>query len=177
MESGKTLTNTWQNQLREIHKALSKKKPDPVFAVLGIGSEIRGDDAAGVLAVNALASLSKKTPLPPSVHLINCGTTPENFSGMLRKIQPDYILMLDAGDFGGEPAEIQLFSRELAVGFGASTHALPLATFADYLVSELNCDCSLLLIQPVCIDLLAPVNEEVESAATQAAEFLFQLLS
>lgn len=175
MEREKILTKSWQSQLRKIQKQLLKKKTDPVIAILGIGNDVKGDDIAGVLAVEKLKTCFRLNPSGKSVFIYNCGSVPENFSGSLRKINPDYVLMIDAGDFNAFPGEIQFIEWENIDGVEISTHTLPLSVFAGFLKVQLHCETGILLIQPANIDYFGPVDPKIESSAQVISEELFSL--
>ena len=125
---------------------------------MGIGNELNGDDAAGVLTTRLVRSLieGKQYPKGRDVRadgsfffgshsvIIEAGLAPENFTGVLRRFRPDFILLLDAAQFGNEPGHVAVIDVDQAGGFGASTHLQPLATLAIFLRAELDCEIGLL---------------------------------
>ncbi|MFP3950915.1 MAG: hydrogenase maturation protease [Candidatus Bathyarchaeia archaeon] len=89
--------------------------------VVGIGSEIRGDEAAGQLIVEDL-----KTRKPAGTLLIDAGTRPENFTGDIRKFTPTHILMVEAARFDGAPGEGRLIPhKSLEMRISLITPQLP----------------------------------------------------
>jgi hydrogenase maturation protease len=143
------------------------------LAVLGIGHELRGDDAAGLNLVRALKQLSGDDLL-----ILEGGSAPENCTGQLRRFQPAVVLMVDAAHFAGQPGSIELFSiarREKTgepgglaapalLGNGGSTHSSGLHMLAHYLNTELDCDVYLLGIQPAQNEFGAPLSPSVKAA-------------
>lgn len=73
------------------------------IAVLGVGSDLRGDDAAGLLAVSefkrqrAAFSRSHGQRARRSHPIVKCfigGTAPENSLGAIRRFQPSHLIVI-----------------------------------------------------------------------------------
>jgi hydrogenase 3 maturation protease len=144
------------------------------IAVVGMGHELRGDDAAGVAVARILRSA-----LGDSEHLlvIDAGAAPENHTGPLRRFQPDVVLFVDAAQMDEAPGTIRWLSWHEAEGLGAFTHTLSPRVLASFLTSELDCKVALLGIQPAddaAIDALTP---EVEEAVDTVVLSLLRVLS
>jgi hydrogenase 3 maturation protease len=64
------------------------------IAVVGIGNELNGDDAAGILAARKLSKkycpqkVDENSPHPVFI-VIEAGLAPEAFTGPLRRFRPD----------------------------------------------------------------------------------------
>lgn len=140
--------------------------------MLGIGNDLNGDDGAGCAIADEL--LRTRTPQKQSNYALsvyNCGTVPENFVGKLRKIQPDFVLLIDSGDFSASPGTIRLFSPEESVGFSFATHALPLNILASYIEAETKAKAALLLIQPEQVSYLSPISFAVQQSVERIIDF------
>jgi hydrogenase 3 maturation protease len=87
--------------------------------VLGVGNVGRGDDGIGPYVISRLRTRNK----------LDCGSAPENFTGRIRALSPDVILIVDAVDFGAAPGDHILTEAEKAGGLILSTHSLPLSLF------------------------------------------------
>ncbi len=148
--------------------------PDPRHRVviLGVGNELRGDDAAGVLAVRKL--LKKKEQLE-DVLIIEGAQAPENFTSVIRRFNPHLILIIDAGDFGAQPGEITLIDPEEALG-GMGTHGLSMGDFLRYLQLETGSKTAILAIQAAGNEFGDPVCLPVRKAVNQAANQLHRIL-
>lgn len=125
------------------------------LAVVGIGSDLRGDDIAGLLVLRHLRaaitrSRSKTIHSDASerVRLFDGGTAPENLTGEIVRFQPSHILLVDAADLGQKPGAVKLLEPETIGGVSFSTHVLPLSILADYLKRALPCRIVILGIQP-----------------------------
>ncbi len=154
------LNASWQDQLRRTLNRFPYIKRSPRLAILGIGNELCGDDSAGVLIAEALQQLIENQ----DVLVINAGTVPENFVGVLRRFMPGLVLMVDSARMGKSPGEVEWIKWENVTGVSVSTHTLPLNITASYLVDELDCEVILLGIQPDRITIGAPLSQEVQNA-------------
>jgi hydrogenase 3 maturation protease len=143
------------------------------LAVLGTGQVLRGDDAAGVLAVQRLCTRLAVWPhsAPPPL-VIEAGVAIENTLVELRRFAPNLALVVDA--VAADPADlpvgaVRLFSPYGSLNTAMSTHALPLDLFARYLRRELTCPSVLLGIQAGQTEWGAPLSPDVAQAADQVA--------
>ncbi len=147
-----------------------KTHPANRIAVVGIGNELRGDDAAGLEVVRRLKKRLKGHP--EQLLLIEAGPVPENFTGPLRRFQPEMVLLVDAALMGEEPGALRHLDWKEAAGFPSSSHTLPLETFAAYLVGELGCEVRLLGLQPGGDELGAPISEAMDAAVNRAVAWI-----
>lgn len=129
------------------------------LAVLGVGSELRGDDAAGML----LCALLKKSP-SRKMKVFPGSTAPENLTGQIRKFRPSHLLIVDCFEGIGSPGQVKLIETEKVTGFSASTHRLPITLMTEYLSSCLECRIILLGVQPKSLGFLHPVSRQVEKS-------------
>ena len=81
-------------EMRDYLKRLIR--PGQKIAVLGVGSTLRSDDAAGMYFIELLESLVKKE----NVLLIAGSTAPENFTGVIKNFAPDILFIVDAAHVG-----------------------------------------------------------------------------
>lgn len=144
------------------------------LAVLGIGNELYGDDAAGILAARIL---SRTLPVSEQVLVIEAGTAPENCTGTLRQFRPDLVLLIDAAQMNETTGTVQWLAWQAADGISASTHTLPLHMLSQYLHTELGCEVALIGVQPAGNRLFAPVSAAVQHAVEEIAEELSAALS
>jgi hydrogenase 3 maturation protease len=166
------LQNSWQQSLLADLKRLQKPDRPARLAVLGIGHELYGDDAVGGWLAGRLRAL---TPASGGLLVIQGGSAPENFTGTLRRFEPDLILMVDAALMNLEPGRIGWLRWQDASGFSASTHTLPLNILAGYLTAELNCEVTLLGIQPAQTLVGAPLSPEVQAAAESVVKSISEV--
>ena len=122
-------------------------------AFIGIGSELRGDDAVGVVIVKRLAELAK-TDACSRCLFINGGSAPENVLGEIRNFQPEIIVFIDAAILGEAPGTVKLIDtrREKISGVSFCTHSLPLTIIANYIRQAVPCEIFVIGIEPVDMD-------------------------
>ena len=152
----------WSEQLAQKLTALSAAlSRTPRLALLGIGNELNGDDAAGVLAVRALrARLTSR----PQLLLIEAGLAPEAFTAPLRRFKPDCVILIDAALLDEAPGTIELVDWQQTDGLSATTHTLPPSVLVKFIQHEFGCPVELILIQPEDIDFDHPVSPSVYKA-------------
>jgi hydrogenase 3 maturation protease len=144
------------------------------LAIVGIGNEFRGDDAAGVLVARALPARETNADAG-HILIIQAGHAPENVTGDLRQFAPELVLLIDSADTGEEAGAISLIPMEQIEGMSASTHSLPLSMLVRYLTLELNCEVVLLGIQPKSIELGEIVSAEVTQAVNTIVDEILAL--
>jgi len=127
--------------------------------IVGVGSELRGDDAAGLEVVRRL----KRILTSPQVMLVEGGAAPENFTTKIKRFNPTHIVFIDAADIGGEPGSVTLIAPERIVG-SAFTHRLPLSFLADYLKTQINARILVIGIQPENLKFSDKISQRVEKA-------------
>ena len=175
---------SWQNSLRarlakHPRKGEHETRPYRV-AVLGIGNELRGDDAAGVIIARELQSMVGATlvgrpqgqaqGLP--LQVINAGAAPEAFTGQLRRFDPDLVIMIDAAQLNEPPGTIRLIEWQDTIGLSASTHSLPLNVIAQYLISELSCEVIIIGLQSEANAFDTPLSPSMRRAVDDVIDEL-----
>ena len=184
-----------QNQLANELRRLLVKKPDGKVArttFVGIGSELRGDDAVGVVIVNRLSawqSSSDRSDSLSSFLFINGGCAPENILGEIKAFQPEIIVFIDAvivgdsGEDGGDGARkagsIRIIDtgREKISGISFCTHSLPLTIIANYIRQSISCEIFVIGIEPGDMDFRpdCALTPPVAEAAAEVVEAIVNL--
>jgi hydrogenase 3 maturation protease len=149
-------------------------------AVVGVGQELNGDDAAGVLVARRLAKQQRareNDPRPASISLlvVEGAHAPENCTGALRRFAPDLVLLVDAAEMEDPPGTVRWLDWHEAVGLDASTHSLPASMVARYLVGELSCEVALIGIQVQDTSLGAGISPAVRRAIRSVSRGLTML--
>lgn len=139
----------------------SERGRSPRTAVVGVGHELRGDDAAGCAVARALAPVAESHS---HVLVLDAGAAPENQLGPLRRFGPDLVIFVDAAQMGERAGTVRWFSPDETTGVSASTHTLPPAVIAQFLELELGCEVALIGIQPEQNALGTPVSASVQEA-------------
>jgi len=109
--------------------------------ILCIGNIERGDDGLGPY----LASMIRGKVL---YEVIDAGAAPENWTGVIIRLKPDTIIMVDAIYFEGEPGDVKIFSGEDLGSGKISTHDVSLKLLIEYLKESTKADIYVLGIKP-----------------------------
>ena len=142
------------------------------LAVIGIGSELKSDDAVGIHIIQKLKTKIKNE----MILILEGGTTPENVSGVLRKFGPSHILMIDAASMGKAPGSVTLIDPGRITGAGFSTHTFSLATIAGYFKEITGAVVLFLGIEPESVTFGEGLSPAVQLAAERVEEELAALL-
>jgi hydrogenase 3 maturation protease len=142
-------------------------------AILGIGQELRGDDALGLEVARCL---QRKLSSREDVLVLLAGPAPENFTGALRRFDPQRVILVDAALMGETPGAVRWLDWREATGFSASTHSLPLSALAGYLETELGCTVQILGIQPAENALGAALSAQAKTGASVAVRLILGAL-
>jgi hydrogenase maturation protease HycI len=140
--------------------------------VVGVGSRLRSDDAAGLEIAEKLGALSL-----PGVYAVMGHTAPENVTGEIRTFAPSHVLFVDAADFGAAPGSVRIFESADIGGMTSSTHTLPLHVIADYLTQELGCRVVFLGLQPKSLAFGDAISNEVAAAIEETVGAIAEALS
>lgn len=160
-------SNSWQASLADLLNKADR------LAVLGVGSDLRCDDAAGALAARLL--LERGFHHCENILVLDVGSAPENATAQLRRFSPHLVLILDAADLGLPPGSARLLEMGEINGVSAVTHGLPLSVLAGYLHHELGCQVALLGIQPAVIDFGEALSEPVKRTIADICDLFEQL--
>ena len=150
----------------------SKIQDHKFISIIGVGSQIRGDDTVGLYIAEQL----KKELKNPKVEILIGGTTPENLTGVLRRSKPSHILIIDAADDKRKPGEIFLVSPDQIEGMNFSTHSFSLKAFADFMKHEIGAQTIILGIQPLDTSMSELLTHEITHAAEKVIEIVKVLL-
>jgi hydrogenase 3 maturation protease len=162
------------------------------IAVLGVGSELRGDDIAGLLAAQQIEkTITKQTTSPhstrpdksalaqggPEVRVFIGETAPENLTGEIKKFQPTHLIIIDAAELNKEPGHIEIMEPGTIGGTSFCTHSLPLKIVIGYLLESFKFQAIIIGIQPKTLVFGAQPTKEVVAAAKHIAKAITELLT
>jgi len=130
---------------------------------VGIGNTARKDDAAGVRVITRL-----RGKVPEGVHLLDVGTTPENYSSKMKQLAPTRIMFFDAVEMDQDAGTYCFIDEETLVSQSVSTHKQPLSMLMVVLKHGLpEAGVRLVGIQPKTTEfgfgMSAPVNRAVDA--------------
>jgi len=136
--------------------------------LLAVGSDLRGDDAAGLLVAKHLKTLA---PLSGKRLKLFVGeTAPENLTGQIKKYAPTHLIVVDSAESGARAGAISLMTLSDAIGGTTfSTHTLPLTVMLRYLQEFITCDFTIIGIQPARLNFGAVPSPPVSRSAARVA--------
>lgn len=151
----------WRNQLNKAVQHPDLECKVPRAAVLGVGSQLHGDDAAGVMIARAL---KQNAIFGERLLVINAGIALENKLGDLRHFTPDLVLIIDAAQMGLEPGSVRCIDPRKTIGLSFSTHTLPLRVLCGYISHEIGSQVTILGIQPKDVSFGAALSPRVKES-------------
>lgn len=161
------------DKLHQQLATLPTNNGQPRVALVGIGHELRGDDAAGVV----MAHLLDAQPHGDGLQIIEAGAAPLNCCGLLQRWRPNLIIFVDAADMAKEPGNICWLNWQDVIDSTGSTHHFSLRVLADYLTREVGCPVSLLGIQPADTAVGAPLSAPVAVAVQNLVRVFLDIFS
>lgn len=146
------------------------------ITVLGIGSDLRGDDAAGMLIAEELDKFRKRTTLKVKVKVLFGATAPESLTGAIKKTKPTHLLIIDAADTNKAPGTVVALDAQTVGGVSFSTHSLPLKIMIDFLLKDCPCAVTVLGIQPKDLDFGSAVSVPVRKSIKEISAMLQDIM-
>jgi len=137
------------------------------IVVLGVGNMLHSDDGAGPAAVQFLSGAG----VPEGIFAFDCGTAPENFTGVVRRIGPDLVVIVDAALMGLAPGSIRRIGLEEVCDVAVGTHMVSLGFLAGFL-RKVCPEVVVLGIEPVSLDEGVGLSDVVECAVREVAGFI-----
>ena len=104
---------------------------------------------------------------------INGGSVPENFTGLIKKINPSHIILIDATLMNREAGEINIVNKENIVDISISTHSMSLAYLIKYLQLEKEYDILFIGIEPEKMDLSFELSPKIKNSSNMLIKLLF----
>lgn len=144
-------------------------------AILGIGSELRADDAVGVvIARNLQAHIRKMKTKALKVFLGQ--TAPENLTGEIKKFNPTHLIIIDAVDFQKKAGSIGIVNDRKEEGVSFSTHRMPFQIIGDYLYKSIACETIIIGIQPQSLEYCGGLSPKIQESVRMASEGIREVL-
>lgn len=148
------------------------------LALLGVGTELCGDDGAGILAVRHLRSLVSRQPFG-SIQFegFEGGNAPENATGFIAAFQPTHIVLVDAAEIGATAGEFREILPHEIPDTCFSTHTLPLAMLTEYLARTTGAATTVIGIQPENLGFDIPLSAPVRNGVRRLTALLHGILT
>lgn len=105
--------------------------------------------------------------------LIDGGSVPENFTGLIKKSNPSHIIIVDASLMNKEAGEINIVNKDNIVDISISTHSMSLAYLIKYLELENEFEILFVGIEPKIMDLSFELSDIVKETSDLLVKLLF----
>ncbi len=148
----------------ELEKIIAGKN----ILILGVGNRLRQDDGIGSYLVKRL---QKRVSIP----MIDAGDVPENYIGPIENSGANFVLVVDAADFGGSPGEIALIELDKIKNFGISTHTANLSLLFKVIPQDKRPDVLLVAIQSGSTEIGQGLTDAVRDSLDGLEQLFLQL--
>jgi hydrogenase maturation protease len=131
------------------------------WLLVGVGSDLRGDDAFGPLLARRLAE--------EGFPALDAATSPESLTGPILRSGAEVLILADVGSLGAPPGTLRLLPAAAVPPGGTSTHDPGLGLLVAYLEAQRPLTVRILAVEPARMGLGVPVSPEVAAAVDRAA--------
>jgi len=154
----------------------SRLKGAQRIAVLGIGSPLRADDAAGLVIARELKTYFKNKQNKNLLKVFLGETAPENLTGQIKNFKPTHLLVIDAVDFHLKIGALRVVEICTEAGASFSTHRVPIGIFRDYLYKSIHCETILVGIQPGSTEFCGSFSPGMQASMQAAVKEIREVL-
>ena len=130
-----------------------------------VGNQWRGDDGLGPFVASLIRPSER-------VRVVDCGETPENYLGVIAKMRPEKVVVIDAAGFGGKPGETRTVARHEIADGRPSTHTPRLTLFTDFIEAQTGARTFFVAVQPESLEFGEPLKPAVEAAGRALADMI-----
>lgn len=147
---------------------------DAEVLVIGCGNVLFKDDGFGPTTIKEIEEHLDERPLPDNVMTIDAGTSAPHYLFSLPNPMWKKLIILDIADFGGEPGEVRILSRDdVPQGKYQDPHSLSVADPLDLTDAEIV----IIACQPE--DVSSPyvvygLSESVKKAMPKAIDMVYE---
>ena len=131
--------------------------------LMGIGNTLHGDDGIGPWIARQLRHENWKP--------IDCGTVPENFTGVIKQLSPHLLVMVDAAHMDLLPGSIRRIPPSRIGTLQVTTHVLPLTFLITHLMGHAK-EILLIGIQPKKLE--GHLSREIRNAGKLLLDLLYR---
>lgn len=142
--------------------------------IIGIGSELRGDDYAGLKVIDEMRAVGLDAE---NLLLIQAGNMPEKFTSSVKEFNPDNVILIDSVEADMEPGSVSLVDPSDIVTDSVSSHKLPLSKLMNYLEEETEARIDLVGIQVKDLEVGSGLSEQVKDSIKNLVEFFVKELT
>ena len=142
-------------------------KDATVVVVIGMGNELRADDAVGLHVVRHLKPYTHSRLKVFEGHM-----TPEVYIGPACASHPTHVLIIDAAELGKKPGTWQILSPDDVEQGLFTTHTIPAVEVAAEIKRRCDACVVFLGIQPKSRDISLGLSKECQDAVEEIARVI-----
>ena len=157
---------------RLLNKFTSFLKDAKSVVVIGMGNELRSDDAVGLHVVRLLKPYTTNRLKVFEGHM-----TPEAFIRPTCAEHPTHVLIVDAAELHSEPGVWQIISSDEIEEGLFTTHAIPATEVAAEFQRRCSAKVAFLGIQPKLREVSLSQSMECQRAAKEIADIIRRIMS
>ena len=142
------------------------------LVVIGMGNELRTDDAVGIEVARRL-----KQKMNARLTVFDGSMLPDVFIRPACAVRPSHLLIIDAAELHGHPGEWRLLSKEEIDTGLFTTHAIPATEIAAEIQRRCHAKAAFLGIQPKSRGVGLHLSPECTNAADEIAKTIIRLIN
>jgi hydrogenase 3 maturation protease len=143
-----------------------------VVVVIGMGNELRADDAVGLHVVRLLKPFTHE-----KLKVFEGYMTPEAYIGPACASHPTHVLIVDAAELGQKPGAWQVLSKNNVEQGLFTTHTIPAVEIAAEIQRKCSAAVVFVGIQPKSRDISLGLSRECQKAAEEISEIIKKTMS
>lgn len=132
---------------------------------MGVGNELKGDDGVGPY-------IAEKIDHPRWLPL-NCATVPGNFTSVVKRHNPELLILVDAAKMGLKPGQFRRIPKKSTDQTFVSTHTVPLSATLNYLENHAG-RIILIGIEAKTLEHSSRLSPEVKEGANKLIKILLE---
>ena len=136
------------------------------YMVMCIGNRKGGDDAVGPYIADILKEKNYN-----KIKVLDCGTNPENFTSVVKKENPENLIIIDAVEMNLDHGEIRLVSKDKIGKLCISTHGIPISLIIEYLEKYIH-NILLIGIQPKTMN--GKLTSQIKKSANRVVKLFLE---
>jgi hydrogenase 3 maturation protease len=152
-----------------LNKLVDFLKKATTIVVIGMGSELRGDDAVGIHLVRLLQPFTND-----HFKVFEGYMTPEVYIRPACMLHPSHVLIVDAAELNQKPGEWRMLSPNDVKEGLFTTHTIPAVEVAAEITRRCDASVVFLGIQPKSRDISLSLSKECQQTAERIVEIIHQ---
>jgi len=155
-----------------LNKLVSFLNDAKFVVIIGMGNELRADDAVGLHIVRLLKPYTNNR-----LQVFEGYMTPETFIGPACAVHPTHLLIVDAAELHEKPGVWQVLSSDDVEEGLFTTHAIPATEVAAEIQRRCGSKVAFLGIQPKSRDISLSLSNECQQAAKKIADIIQRIIA